>query len=299
VSEVEIPTRGKVQHSAIPQRLHPDPPLLAVSTAYSTPPLPPFLHPPVELIGLSEPHLLPRRAVVSVRYATIVPVTDADIARDNISREAYAAVAARRTQFDQLVWQVPVLSLTAQAFLFSIALSPDGTRTARIIASLLSLVMTFLSLHLMVKHRQGRARRQSMARGARERVSSTGWSSEMADAWSILGGLSQQHQSEHWLPWRLVETHWVPDLELGPLGVWDGSDRRSATGHLRAQVARILIARRPVPPLPHRARTSHQRAERVFANGVYGSVVHVVDHGLLVLVIVQEALEVVFLSGLG
>jgi hypothetical protein len=42
--------------------------------------------------------------------------------------------------------------LTAQAFLFSIALSPDGTRTIRIIASLLSLVMSFLSLHLTVKH---------------------------------------------------------------------------------------------------------------------------------------------------
>jgi hypothetical protein len=88
----------------------------------------------------------------------------------------------------------------------------------------------------------------------------------MADAWSILGGPSQQHQSEHWPPWRLVETHWVPDLELGPLGVWDGSDRRSATGHLHARPARILITRRPVPPLPHRARTFHQRAKRVFAS---------------------------------
>ena len=105
-----------------------------------------------------------------------------------------------------------------------------------------------------------------MARGVREGVSSTGWSSEMADAWSILGGLSQQHRSEHWPPWRLVETHWVPDLELGPLGVWDGSDRRSAIGHFRARLARILIARRPVPPLPHRARTFHQCAERVLAS---------------------------------
>jgi hypothetical protein len=35
------------------------------------------------------------------------------------------------------------------------------------------------------------------------------------------------------------------------------------------------------------------------ANGVYGSIVHVVDHGLPVLVMAQEALEVVFLSGLG
>jgi hypothetical protein len=89
-------------------------------------------------------------------------MTDADIARDNISREAYAAVAARRTQFDQLVWQVPVLSLTAQAFLFSIALSPDGTRTTRIIASLLSLVMTLSLLLLegglavLTDHHEGR-----------------------------------------------------------------------------------------------------------------------------------------------
>jgi hypothetical protein len=48
--------------------------------------------------------------MVSVQYATIVPMTDADIARDNVSRDAYAAIAARRTQFDQLVWQVSVLS---------------------------------------------------------------------------------------------------------------------------------------------------------------------------------------------
>jgi hypothetical protein len=42
----------------------------------------------------------------------------------DLSHETYAIVAARRTQFDQLVCQVPVLSLTAQAFLFSIALPP-------------------------------------------------------------------------------------------------------------------------------------------------------------------------------
>jgi hypothetical protein len=48
---------------------------------------------------------------------------------------------------------VPVLTLTAQAF-SSIALSHDATKTARAIACLLSLVMTGLSLHLMIKHRQ-------------------------------------------------------------------------------------------------------------------------------------------------
>ena len=60
----------------------------------------------------------------------------------DLSRDSYAAVSARRTQFDQLVSQVPVLSLTAQphcaAFLFSIASSPDATTTARVMACLLS-----------------------------------------------------------------------------------------------------------------------------------------------------------------
>jgi hypothetical protein len=50
----------------------------------------------------------------------------------DLSRETYAIVAARRTQFDQLVWQVPVLSLTAQAFLFSIALSHNSTECVRL-----------------------------------------------------------------------------------------------------------------------------------------------------------------------
>jgi hypothetical protein len=72
----------------------------------------------------------------------------------DLYRETYAVVAARRTQWDQLLWQVPVLTLTAQAFLFSIALSHDATKSARVIACLLSLVMTCLSLHLMIKHRQ-------------------------------------------------------------------------------------------------------------------------------------------------
>jgi hypothetical protein len=81
-------------------------------------------------------------------------MTDPDILRGDIARDTYAAIAARRTQFDQLVWQVPVIILAAQAFLFSIALSPDTARSSRIITSLLSLGMTFLSLHLMVKHRQ-------------------------------------------------------------------------------------------------------------------------------------------------
>jgi hypothetical protein len=89
-----------------------------------------------------------------VQYATIVLMTDTHTTRDDISHEAYATVASRRAHFDQLLWQVPVISLAGQAFLFSIALSPETARTSKIIASFLAVIMTFLSLHLMVKHRQ-------------------------------------------------------------------------------------------------------------------------------------------------
>ncbi len=66
----------------------------------------------------------------------------------------YQAVVARRLQWDNLVWQVPILSLTAQAFLFTIALGGDSSRVARVVASLLSLVATVLSVTLMARHRQ-------------------------------------------------------------------------------------------------------------------------------------------------
>jgi hypothetical protein len=69
--------------------------------------------------------------------------------------EVYAAVAARRNQFDSLLWQVPALSLAGQAFLFSVALAPDARVLARIVACALSLTITGLTLHLFARHRQG------------------------------------------------------------------------------------------------------------------------------------------------
>jgi hypothetical protein len=67
---------------------------------------------------------------------------------------AYAAVAARRAQWDSLVWQVPTLSLTAQAFLLTIALSQGNDAWARIISAILSLNITVISIMLMARHRQ-------------------------------------------------------------------------------------------------------------------------------------------------
>jgi hypothetical protein len=51
-----------------------------------------------------------------------------------------------------MVWQTPALSLTAQAFLFTIALG-EGTSGARLISALLALVAALASMQLMAKHR--------------------------------------------------------------------------------------------------------------------------------------------------
>jgi hypothetical protein len=69
--------------------------------------------------------------------------------------EVYAAVAARRNQIDSLLWQVPALSVTGQAFLFSAALAPDARFVTRLLACLLSLTLTVLTLQLFARHRQG------------------------------------------------------------------------------------------------------------------------------------------------
>lgn len=64
----------------------------------------------------------------------------------------YQVVAARKLNQDSLLWQVPSLSLTAQAFLFSISLG-NSSKVSRIIASALSVLMCGLTLHLMGRHR--------------------------------------------------------------------------------------------------------------------------------------------------
>jgi hypothetical protein len=66
----------------------------------------------------------------------------------------YQAVVARRMQLDSLLWQVPVLSLTAQAFLFTIALGTDTSKLSRILAAFLSMVVALLCVSLMARHRQ-------------------------------------------------------------------------------------------------------------------------------------------------
>ncbi|UIK90271.1 hypothetical protein [Arthrobacter polaris] len=72
----------------------------------------------------------------------------------NHTELAYQAVVARRLQWDTLLWQVPTLSLTAQAFLFTIALGSNSSQISRTIAASLSIIVTCLSVTLMARYRQ-------------------------------------------------------------------------------------------------------------------------------------------------
>lgn len=65
----------------------------------------------------------------------------------------YQVVAARRLQWDNLLWQVPVLSLTAQAFLMTIILAADTGKIARLACCALSIVVTVICIQLMHRHR--------------------------------------------------------------------------------------------------------------------------------------------------
>lgn len=65
----------------------------------------------------------------------------------------YESVAARRSGFDSMMWQTPVLSLTAQAFLLTIVLGEGSTPFARVLSGALSFIAAFASIQLMMKHR--------------------------------------------------------------------------------------------------------------------------------------------------
>lgn len=68
--------------------------------------------------------------------------------------DVYQALVARRLSWDTLTWQVPVISFTAQAFLFTISLGADSTYLARVAAALFALVVATLSMTLMKANRE-------------------------------------------------------------------------------------------------------------------------------------------------
>ncbi len=86
-------------------------------------------------------------------------LNDDDLANDataiprDVLGDVYTALAARRTAFDTLMWQIPTIGLTAQAFLLTIALGAGSSRWARMVAGSLALVTALVAIQTMAKHR--------------------------------------------------------------------------------------------------------------------------------------------------
>ncbi|MGO4691812.1 hypothetical protein [Glaciibacter sp. 2TAF33] len=72
---------------------------------------------------------------------------------DDRDRFAYDQLTARFLAHDQMLWQTPALALTAQAFLMTIALGPQVSAWKGAIASVLGLMVTVMSMHLLARHR--------------------------------------------------------------------------------------------------------------------------------------------------
>jgi hypothetical protein len=65
----------------------------------------------------------------------------------------YEVVNARRAATDNLLWQAPTLSFTAQSFLFQTALQNIEKPVPVLISMSLALGVSIATLHLMLKHR--------------------------------------------------------------------------------------------------------------------------------------------------
>ncbi len=73
---------------------------------------------------------------------------------DEALRLAYQMSLQRLIEADAKLWQVPGLSLTAQAFLLTIALgSQSYTDGERLASAALGLAVALASMHLMARHR--------------------------------------------------------------------------------------------------------------------------------------------------
>jgi len=64
----------------------------------------------------------------------------------------YETLVTREAEQDSMMWQVPALALTGQAFLLTIAFDPAFSFYARIITSALGVLLAFASLQVMAKH---------------------------------------------------------------------------------------------------------------------------------------------------
>jgi hypothetical protein len=70
---------------------------------------------------------------------------------DNV-RALHSALVAKRATLDQLIWQAPVIALTAQAFLMTIAFDTDKSAFYRCLSGTVATIIGLLSWQLFLRH---------------------------------------------------------------------------------------------------------------------------------------------------
>jgi hypothetical protein len=111
----------------------------------------------------------------------------------------YGIAVQKRINLDNLMWQVPVLSITAQAFLLTIALGPTTRWAGRFAAACLGCVVAIATVQLLLKqrlHEEGHSR----------------WLQEVEE----LAGLPAQHPPRR-MNRLLAGTDSFPEARLSPL----------------------------------------------------------------------------------
>ena len=68
-------------------------------------------------------------------------------------QDFYQIVNSRRLQWDNLFWQVPLISISGVSFLFTIIFNPATSHFSRIISCFLAIVVSSASLSTLARHR--------------------------------------------------------------------------------------------------------------------------------------------------
>jgi len=68
-------------------------------------------------------------------------------------QDLYQVVNARRLQWDNLLWQVPLISITGVSFLFTIIFNPVTSHFSRFISCFLAIVISMASISTLARHR--------------------------------------------------------------------------------------------------------------------------------------------------
>jgi hypothetical protein len=90
---------------------------------------------------------------VSETDAGLGEVVDGLRHQPDLLAAAYQAAEARRSAIDQMMWQAPGLSLTAQAFLLTVGLQSGVSDAGRLLSGLLGFAVAVASIQLLAKHR--------------------------------------------------------------------------------------------------------------------------------------------------